>query len=217
MRMELKSLLRSCAFSAAVLFTGASASADEYVLTVVPVENDKEQFQIQCVNIDKRQTDALSVIRDLCKKRISLGTSPREVMVNLNTPGDHTSFSFEIGSFKFCYTFGSNGGIIKITGGNERDSLQIQNRVDNQTFEIDTVKANMLSITRGSYETEVIKMHNCNINTALLMDYYNPYNERPFLQTIIFVYGRTIATQKLKYGATVKEMQKKHTSKATKK
>ena len=181
--MELKSLLRSCAFSAAVLFTGASASADEYVLTVVPVKNDKDQFQIQCMNIDKRQTDALSVIRDLCKKRISLGTSPHEVMVNLNTPEDHTSFSFKIGSFKFCYTFSFNGGVMKITGGKETDSLQIQNHVDNQTFEIDTVKANMLSITRGSWKTEIIRMRNCNINTALLVDYYNPYNERPLLQT----------------------------------
>lgn len=172
MRMELKSLLRSCAFSAAVLFTGASASADEYVLTVVPVENDKEQFQIRCMNIDKRQTDALSAIRDLCEKRVSLKTFPlNKVMVNLNTPKDQTSFSFKIGSFKFCYTFGSNGGIIKITGGNERDSLQIQNRVDNQTFEIDTVKANMLSITRGSWKTEIIRMRNCNANTVLLTDH----------------------------------------------
>ena len=192
MRTELKSLLRSCAFSAAVLFTGASARADEYVLTVVPVKNDKDQFQIQCMkdqfqidcmkcmedqfqidcmNIDKRQTDALSVTRNLCEKRVSLGTSPHEVMVNLNTSGDHTSFSFEIGSFKFCYTFSSYGGVMKITGGKETDSLQIQNGVDNQTFEIDTVKANMLSITRDSYKTEVIKMHNCNANTVLLTDY----------------------------------------------
>ena len=60
---------------------------------------------------------------------------------------------------------------MKITGGKKTDSLQIQNGVDRQTFEIDTVKANMLSITRGSYKTEVIKMHNCNANTVLLMDY----------------------------------------------
>ncbi|MBR1843284.1 MAG: hypothetical protein IJ793_00170 [Opitutales bacterium] len=171
MRTELKSLLRSCAFSAAVLLTGASARADEYLLAVVPVENDKDQFQIRCMNIDKRQTDALSVTQNLCEKRVSLGTSSHEVMVNLNTPEDHTSFSFEIGSFKFCYTFSSYGGVIEITGGDERDSLQIQNQVDNQTFKIDTIKANMLSIKRGSYKTEVIRMRNCNANTVLLTDY----------------------------------------------
>lgn len=168
MRTELKSLLRSCAFSAAVLFTGASASAGEYVLTVAPVENDKDKFQIKCVNIDKCCTDMLSVVRDLSKKQVLLGTPPSgEVVVNLNK----TSFSFEIGSFKFCYTFSSYGGVMKITGGKETDSLQIQNLIDNQTFEINAIKANMLSITRGSYKTEVIKMHNCNANTVLLTDY----------------------------------------------
>jgi len=172
MRTELKSLLRSCAFSAAVLFTGASASADEYILTVVPVENDENQFQIECMNIDKGQTDALSVIQDLYKKQVFLKTPPSgEVAVNLNTPEDHISFSFKIGSFKFFYTFGSNGGVMKITEGDERDSLQILNRVDSQTFEIDTVKANMLSITRGSWKTEIIRMRNCNANTVLLTDY----------------------------------------------
>lgn len=172
MRTELKFLLKSCLFSAAVLFTGASASADEYILTVVPVENDENQFQIECMNIDKGQTDALSVIQDLYEKQVFLKTPPSgEVAVNLNTPEDHTSFSFKIGSFKFFYTFGSTGGVMKITGGDERDSLQIQNRVDSQTFEIDTVKANMLSITRGSWKTEIIRMRNCNANTVLLGDY----------------------------------------------
>ena len=190
--MELKSLLKSCAFSAAVLFTGASANADEYVLavvppengTVVPVENGKEQFQIKCLNIDKRQTDALSVVRDLSKKQVFLETSPSEgAMVDLNTSKDHTSFSFNIGSFKFCYTFSSKGGVMKITGGKETDSLQIQNRVDNQTFEIDTVKANMLSITRGNWKTEIIRMRNCNANTVLLVDYDVCSVKIPFLQT----------------------------------
>ena len=183
MRTELKSLLRSCAFSAAVLFTGASARADEYVLTVAPVENAKDQFQIQCVNIDKRQTDALSVTRDLCEKRVSLEPSPHEVMVNLNKPEDCKSFSFKIGSFKFCYTFSFNSGVMKITEGKETDSLQIQNHVEDQTFEIDTVKANMLSITRGSsWKTAIIRMHNCNANTVLLTDYmYKP--RIPLLQT----------------------------------
>ena len=172
MKMEFKTFLKSYVFSAAVLFTGASASADEYVLTVVPVENDKDKFQIQCVNFDKRQADALSVVRDLCKKRVFLETSPSgEVAVNLNTPEDYTGFSFNIGSFKFCYTFSFNGGVMKITGGKETDSLQIQNLIDNQTFEINAIKANMLSIERGSWKTEVISMSNCNANTVLLTDF----------------------------------------------
>jgi hypothetical protein len=145
-------------------------------LAVVPVENDENQFQIQCVNIDKRQTDAPSFVRDLCKKQVLLKTLPSgKVAVDLNTSKDYTSFSFDIGSFQFCYTFSSTGGVMKITGGNGRDSLQIQNLVGNQTFEIDAVKANMLSITRGSWETEIIRMRNCNANTVLLVD----YNERP--------------------------------------
>ena len=186
MRTELKSLLRSCAFSAAVLFTGASASADEYILTVVPVENSEEQFQIKCVNIDKCQADALSATRNLDKKWVSLEETPlNKVMVNLNTPEDHTSFSFNIGSFQFCYTFSSSskGGVMKITGGEETDSLQIQNRVDNQTFEIDTVKANMISIRRGNWQTEVIRMCNCNANTVLLEDYNEDTEEIPLSQT----------------------------------
>ena len=180
--MKFKTFLKSCVFSAAVLFTGASASADEYVLTVSPVENNMEKFQIQCVNIDKRCTDALSVVRDLSKKQVFLKTLPSgEVAVDLNTPGDYTSFSFNIGSFKFCYTFSSHGGVMKITGGKETDSLQIQNCVDNQTFEIDTVKANMLSITKGSWETEIIRMRNCNANTVLLVEEYPV--KIPLLQT----------------------------------
>ena len=182
--MELKSLLKSCAFSAAVLFPRASANADEYVLAVVPVENSENQFQIQCMNFDKRQIDAPSFVRNLCKKQVFLKTPPSgKVAVNLNIPEDHTSFSFSIGSFQFCYTFSSKGGVMKITGGKETDSLQIQNRVDNQTFEIDTIKANMLSITRGSYETEIIRMHNCNANTVLLVDYNEDSVKIPLLQT----------------------------------
>ena len=195
MRMELKSLLKSCAFSAAVLFPRASANADEYVLTVAPVENDENQFQIQCMNIDKRQIDAPSFVRNLCKKQVFSKTLPSgEVAVNLNTPKDHTSFSFSIGSFQFCYTFSSTGGVMKITGGNETDSLQIQNQVSNQTFEIDAVKANMLSITRGSYKTEVISMSNCNANTVLLTDYgvdkelLLKTSEEDYIQKVIDVY-----------------------------
>ena len=184
MKMEFKTFLKSYVFSAAVLFTGASASADEYVLTVVPVENDENQFQIECMNIDKRQIDAPSFVRNLCKKQVFSKTLPSgEVAVNLNTPKDHTSFSFSIGSFRFCYTFSSKGGVMKITGGNETDSLQVQNLVGNQTFEIDTVKANMLSIARGSWNTEIIRMHNCNANTVLLVDYDVCSVKIPLLQT----------------------------------
>lgn len=194
LRTELKSLLRSCAFSAAVLLCRASVNADEYELRVVPITGNEqalfqisgdEQFKILCVNVDKCQTHEVSVVRNLRKKEVFLQRpSVCKAIANLDTPEDHTSFSFTIGSFKFCFTFNSNGSVIGITGGDGSDSLQIQNLIDNQTFEIDAIKANMLSITRGSYKTEVIKMHNCNINTVLLVDYYNPYNERPFLQTI---------------------------------